>query len=235
MMKNIKKTILVAAFFLAYSVCVGQQEKSQLDSVSIKKILYHSLVCDQISILPYYYINTFDNYYLQFDKFRYYKSKKLRLHTKPYSPKESNYDVYSVQLFKFYGFGGDGPYYVLTIDECYDCLHVQIKEDIWVRLSGFTESDIKLVLDYVINDQNLTMDDIKYMIDCWRQGDELFNELDWDCLIDGYLTNDLRRKCYMSWTKIDAAVNLGLKAQDPRELDNYASFSTDYPLCGSLK
>lgn len=230
---NIKKTILVAVFFTACNVCNAQQAEAQLDSITIKKTLYHSLVCDnKICKYPGGYVSQFDNYYSNFEKFRYFKSKKLRLQVSPYSRVESNFDVYYVQLFKFYG-GPDKPYYVLTIDNCRG-LHFELKDDVWVRLTGYTESDIKLLFDYMINDQRLTMDDIRYMIDCWRKGDEMFAELDWDCLIDGYLKNDTRQDCYFSWAKINTLTSIYSTSWHPRYENRYSSFSTDFILCGVL-
>lgn len=229
----IKKSIF---FSISLYVCFAgnsQQIEQQLDSSLVKKLLYHSFVCDRKYALPDNYVIQFDNYYSDFEKFRYFKSEKLELHISPYSRRESRADVYSIQLFKYYG-QPDEPYFVLKIERCQN-IYFHLDEDVWIRVSGFSESDIKLLFDFWGKDQKLTIEDIRNMVDSWQQGDGMFNEVDWDCLIDGYLTNNIKRKCYLSWSKVNLEASVYGTDICPSILDLHSSFSESHPLCGMLR
>ena len=208
---NIKRIILSVICAFTYLSGNSQQLEPQTDSLTIKKMLYHSMVCDSRCIYPDNYVIQFNGYYSNFERFTYLTSKKLYLHTKPYSPSESDLDVYSVQLYKFYT-DSQEPYFVLKFDRCRS-LYFELAEDVWLRLTGFSESYVKLLFDYLTKDCKLKMNDIKYMINTWKHGDDMFDEINWDCLIDGYLKNDTNRECFLSWTKINAEAFAVLRAK----------------------
>lgn len=230
---NIKRIILSVICVFTYLSGNCQQLEPQSDSLAIKKMLYHSMICDTKCTLPDDYAIQFNGYCSNFERFTYQTSKKLYLHTKPYSPSESNLDVYSVQLYKFYT-DSQEPYFVMKFDRCRS-LYFELAEDVWLRLTGFFESDVKLMFDYLTKDRKLKMNDIRYMINSWRHGDDMFNEVNWDCLIDGYLKNDTNRECFLSWTKIRAEASIQSPSKNNRTQNLYASFSTNYPLCGILR
>ena len=230
---NIRRLIVIVVFILAKWSSYGQQTNQDSDSIILKKILYHSMVCDNKHSIPWYYMVAFDTYYSSFENFSFFMSKKLQLHTKPYTNRESTVDVYSVQLFKFY-MDSSQPYYILKIDGCVS-LHFELLDDVWIRIAGFSESDLKLLFDFWTKNSKLTIKDIQYMINSWQEGDELFTELDWDCLLEGYLKNNPKQDCYLSWSKALAiACVWGLDARYYRD-QMYASFSTKNPLFGFLR
>lgn len=227
---NTKKSIILLCMMLSLTIIHGHQ----IDSISIKKILYHSYVCDQRCMWPYYYILQFDNYISDFEKFEVVSTPKLRFHTSPYSRREGEHDVYYIQLFKFVV--NDFPYYVLAIDDCLD-RGLFLRDEVWLRLSGFVESDIKLFFDYLMMNQELgfTMEKIRSMIVDWCAGDDMFGELDWECLIKGYLSNNPQGRCYRSWSKLFNSIVNHVSDRQIEDQEINSTFSTQYPMIGMFR
>lgn len=113
-------------------------------------------------------------------------------------------------------------YYVLKVDECRTPAFA-LSHDIWVRITGFSESDIKIFIDYIIK-QGLTIDEFKSMIYDWCIRDSMFNELDWDCLIEGYISGDLKKECYISWSKLAIVTSVATSHMRPEDVDIYMLF-----------
>ena len=66
------------------------------------------------------------------------------------------------------------------------------------------------------------------MVELWRSSDEMFSEIDWDCIMKGYFKNNTHSNCFFSGS------NMLYSARFFDEKDNvYADFSKR-PLSGTL-
>lgn len=161
-----------------------------------KKILYLSCLLDDVSLNGYSPEELINRYVYYADSsyrnFNYKSSKLLSLH---FSNNELiKHDEYSVQLYKIPR--KHYPYYVLYFNSTTSTSN-SFWNILWIRVSGYTENDIKIFFDGLL-ETGMNLDDIKDMVGVWRKNDELFDELDWDCLIDGYELNNTQRDCYIS-------------------------------------
>lgn len=161
-----------------------------------KKNLYISYLIDEVSFNSYPIDYLFDTFVgkveSNYNDFAYECSEPLELHF-------SNnvfvlHDKYTVQLFKI-------PkryfsYYLLRFNSS-SSITYNYSDVLWIRVSGYTENDLKIFIDGLI-DKGMTIEAIRSMINLWCQQDSLFDELDWDCLLEGYEKNDTHRKCYVS-------------------------------------
>ena len=187
--------IVLIAFFLQLpnaQHCLAQKKHLEEE----KKILFLSCLIDETTLKGYYIDDIFEKIVKKpksdYQNFKYIASKRLFLHY--FGHDDNDKDVYSVQLFKIpqeYA-----SYYVLRFESTKNHV-IQFWDTVWIRVSGYTESDLKLFFDELLK-KGMTMNRIKSMIDIWRKEDPLFDELDWDCLIDGYTNNKTDGKCYKS-------------------------------------
>ena len=67
----------------------------------------------------------------------------------------------------------------------------------WIRISGYRECDLKVFFD-ALKKRGLSNREISEMVDLWRNSNELFREIDWDCLMNGYFKNNTHSNCYVS-------------------------------------
>lgn len=185
---------IVCLFIMFYTVDSFAQK--QYDTV--KKILYMSYIMDEVSLnshsLELMFNSLVTDSDTSFKDFYYESSEQLELHF--FNDESFNRDKYTVQLFKipreFY------PYYVLYFNSS-TSFFFSFWDNLWIRASGFAENDLKLFFDG-LQEIGMSMDRIKAMINIWRKRDPLFNELDWNCLIEGYESNDTQKECYVSHT-----------------------------------
>lgn len=179
-------------FILFYPL--GSFAQKQYDN--IKKILYLSYLIDDISLNSHPLELMFNSLVIyadsSFNDFYYESSEQLELHF--FNDDSNNSDKYTIQLFKipreFH------PYYVLYFNSS-TSFFFSFWDNLWIRASGYAENDLKLFFDG-LQEMGMSLDRIKAMINIWRENDSLFNELDWDCLIEGYETNDTQKECFVS-------------------------------------
>lgn len=164
-------------------------------SESVKKMLYLSVIFDNAN---YEYENVetaFENITSveKYNQFCYQSSKILDVYT---SEKiKDKYHKYRVCLLKIPTKVGV-PYYVLWMLPC-QTLDFSFDSDLWIRISGYRENDIKVFLEG-LQKQGINIEKIKKMIDSWKSGDSMFSEIDWDCLLEGYQTNNTQSDCFIS-------------------------------------
>lgn len=215
--KNIFVTILLI-IFLSINICNAQDKT--------KAFLFLSVFCEESG---FYYersvdiVNVFDSIY---EKFSYECTKPIEI---PVSPNARDalmdYEKYTIQLFKIRSIYNPA-YYVLRLSSC-DTYKFSFSEELWIRISGYRESDLKVFFD-ALNKRGLKKTEILEIVDLWRNSDEMFREIDWDCLMKGYFNNNTHSSCYVSGANIRYKVRY-LGGED----DIYAVFSKKI-LAGTL-
>lgn len=78
--------------------------------------------------------------------------------------------------------------------------------ELWLRLGGYVENDVNLLFDY-LKKIGLKNRHIKQMLKEWTIQEGVFSNIDWVCLFEGYLKNDLTRECFISIFYIEANAN----------------------------
>ena len=85
------------------------------------------------------------------------------------------------------------PYYMLRIrnpDNKY--------EEVWYRLGGFRDNDIVVLFEGLLDNWAKNRKDLIQLTKLWSQRHPLFQELDWECLIVGYLKREPVCDCFLS-------------------------------------
>lgn len=188
------KYIMIICFFALpnIQICYAQKNNSEEE----KKILFLSCLLDETSLNGYYLDGKFDllvnDTKSNYKSFKYKASKCLNLHY--WGNEEYGKDIYSVQLFKINQ--EYASYYVLKFESTKNTV-VHFWDTVWIRIAGYTECDLKIFFDRLLQ-KGMSMNRICSMIDIWRKSDPLFDELDWGCLINGYLNDKTEGECYKS-------------------------------------
>ena len=191
-----------------------------------KAFLFLSVFCEESD--SYYeqsadIIKRFDTLY---ENFTYECTKPLAIPTSRFI-KDSlmDYEKYTIQLFKIKR-TRIPSYYIMRIASC-DTYLFSFPEELWIRICGYRESDLKVFFD-ALKKRGVTNNEISEMVESWCDANELFREIDWNCLMNGYFKNDTHSSCYASGS------NIWYKARYLGEKnDIYAVFSSK-PLAGIL-
>lgn len=173
---------------------LAQKEKDDI----AKKILYLSLITDEVSFSSQVLDDVFNQYVIdseqKYDQFQYKSSGEIiqRFSNTDYT----KHDKYIIELYKF--ILGQNAYYVLRFNSS-NTMQLQFKyfEDLWIRVSGFSVSDIKIFFDN-LKERGLSSEKLKSIVHSWHEIHPLFKELDWDCILEGYENNDTHRECFIS-------------------------------------
>lgn len=185
--------IVISVFFSIMFVTGTVKAQSNIDD-NTKKILYLSLVIDEVSLNSYNLNNTFDllvnNVEEEYKDFEYETSGEIAHNFSTYGNPSH---IYFVQLYKL---KNGNPYYVLRFNSS-KSLRYKFFDDLWIRISGYSVSDLKVFFDKLI-EMGMTMEKLKTMVAEWQEKDTLFKELDWGCLLEGYEKNDTQQDCYIS-------------------------------------
>ena len=144
--------------------------------------------------------------------------------------KESDYS-YKIQLFKIETHPIISKYYILYVKACFPT-EFNFQHDLWLRVYGFRENDLKIFFD-ALREQGISKKDIKKMVNDWSNSDSLFNEIDWECLLKGYFSNNTHCDCYISNAYWEYWSLYAGERQDALKRDIYSKFST-IPLGGRI-
>lgn len=215
--KNIISAVLLS-ITLSTNLCNAQDKT--------KAFLFLSVFCEESD--SYYELSAdivkrFDSIY---ENFSYECTKPLVIPVDTFhrDPLKS-YEKYTIQLFKIRS-SHTPAYYILRLSSC-DTYKFSFPEELWIRISGYRESDLKVFFD-ALRKRGLKKKEIIDMVNQWRNADEMFCELDWDCLLKGYFKNITCYSCYVSGANIRyKACYLG------EDNDIYAVFSKK-TLAGTL-
>lgn len=136
--------------------------------------------------------------------------------------------LHSIQLFKIKTNSNYPPYYVLKINPSQNVEFAYYTE-LWLRISGFYENDIKIFFDNLLT-QGMSYIDIQRMIEVWCDSNPMFQEIQWDCLFDGYKNNNTQKDCYLSNEMLFYSARNTIHGY----FDTHAIFSR-IPLSGRIK
>ena len=212
--------IFIIIMTLCINLCMAQNE-------NMKAFLFLSVFCEESDSNYEQSAQIINDIQDHYNKFSYKSTKPLVIPVDTFSCDSlKSYEKYTIQLFKIQRNTFIPPYYILRVTSC-DTYRFSFSEELWIRLSGYRESDIKVFFD-ALRKQGLKKREIVDMVNQWRKTDELFRELDWDCLLKGYFKNNTCSSCYISGANIYYKARYG-----GREDDIYAVFS-EKPLAGSL-
>lgn len=202
------------------NICVAQGK-------DIKAFLFLSIFCEESNSYLEGSAQRLKDIQKLYENFSYECTRPLVIPVDTFSCDSlKSYEKYTIQLFKIQRNTFIPSYYILRVTSC-DTYRFSFSEELWIRLSGYRESDIKVFFD-ALRKQGLKKREIVDMVNQWRKTDELFRELDWDCLLKGYFKNNTCSSCYIS------GANIYYKARFGRmEDDIYADFSKR-PLSGTL-
>ncbi len=185
---------LIILFSLLSNTPYSFAQKDRLEKE--KKILFLSCLIDETSLNGCPLDSTFDywvnNVKSEYQSFGFEASKRLNLHY--WGSDEYDRDVYSVQLFKIPQ--ENISYYVLRFESTNNIV-VHFWDTVWIRVSGYTECDLKIFFDRLIQ-KGMSIDRIRSMINVWCKEDPMFDEVDWNCLINGYIQGKPEGDCYRS-------------------------------------
>ena len=217
------KSIFIAvllSIILSTNLCNAQEDKT-------KAFLFLSVFCEEAN--SYFeqsadFIKEFHTWYDNFS-YEYTNPAEIPVDTIWHDSLQS-YEKYTIQLFKIKKSSHSPIYYILKISSC-DTYRFSFPETLWIRLSGYRESDIKVFLD-ALRKQGLKKREIIEMVNQWCISDEMFREIDWDCLLKGYYKNNTHSDCFVSGANIRYKMRYW-----GQESDIYAIFSKK-PLAGTL-
>lgn len=189
---SITSIIIFLSLVLVQNHLTAQNKEKELT----KRILYLSYITDEVSLNTYTFDYIFNKMVANADSFyndfQYESTEPLHLH---FTNREEIYtDKYTVQLFKIHQLFQS--YYILSFNSS-SSLRNSFSGTLWIRVAGYIENDLKVFLDS-LREKGMSMEEIRSMIELWCQKDSLFDELDWNCLVDGYEQNNTNADCYIS-------------------------------------
>lgn len=192
MYKKIIGALLINLGLFA-NICNAQDDNT-------KSFLFLSVFCEEADT---YYEQSSDilkRFNSLYENFSYECTKPITIPvSKIKQDSLMDYEKYNIQLFKIRK-SHIPSYYIMRLFAC-DTYKFSFREDIWIRISGYKESDLKVFFDALIK-RGMKKLEIQEMVDIWRNSDEMFREIDWDCLMDGYYNNNTHFSCYVSGTNL---------------------------------
>lgn len=189
---TIKNPFLVYLFYILFipNICHSQDD-------STKAFLFMSIYGEESDL---YYESSIDNvkeFIERYDMFKYDCTPILEIPVSEYrhDPMQ-DYEKYKIQLFRIQTSSQLRPYYVLKMYSCNTILF-SLPETIWLRVSGYKECDFKIFFD-ALKRQGMRINDFKIMVNQWMLSHKMFEEIDWDCILNGYRKNNTHGDCYLS-------------------------------------
>lgn len=214
---DIKKRLFISLISAVsiVNLCTAQDD-------NLKSFLYLSVFCQKL-----FSYETANEVVCGFDRrysdFSFKCTKPIEI---PVSEFLNDSEKYTIQLFKIVTDTLSPSYYILKFGPCIT-FRLSFKETLWIRISGYRESDIKVFFD-ALKKQGLSKKEIMSMVELWCKEDELFQEIDWKCIMHGYIKNNTHSDCFLS----DANIWYYLRYHG-EEKDLYSIFS-EKPLAGSI-
>ena len=202
------------------NICFAQKD-------NLKPFLFLSVFCEESTIFPENSADIVKDFYKYYNDFTYNCTEALIIPVDTFFLDSlRDYEKYVIRLFRIRRNTFSPPYYVLKMNPC-STYRFSIPDTLWIRISGYQKSDIKIFFD-ALRKQGMSKKDLLAMINNWCSSDEMFREIDWSCIMKGYYKNDTHSNCYLS----RALLLRGAYYLDLKE-DYYAVFSKK-PLAGTL-
>ena len=188
-------TIIKAFFFILFmAACRNDLSCQQQISENDKKIVYLSYLLDEVSLnsrsIDLLFEKISSNSF--YDSFQINASEILLMNY--FEGTKFIPDNYTIQLFKIPAL--ETSYYLLKF-ESKQSMHYTFWDTLWLRVSGYTLCDLKIFFDK-LQEKGMSVEQIHSMVSSWCKKDDMFGELDWECLLDGYEKGETDNACYLS-------------------------------------
>lgn len=180
--------LLTASLF--GNICRAQDDNT-------KAFLFLSVFCEKSDFYFEQSAEIINQFHTRYENFSYEYTNPAEIVVDTFfcdSP--TNYEKYTIQLFKIKTGSLVPSYYILKISSC-DTYKFSFPGTLWIRLSGYRECDIKVFFD-ALRKQGLKKREIIEMVHQWCNSHEMFREIDWDCLLKGYFKNNTQSTCFAS-------------------------------------
>lgn len=168
--------------------------RNTLDTVQLTNPVYLSYLLDEVSLNSHRIDLLFEDIVStsSYDNFLFQASKSVYLNY--FEGTKLIPDNYTIQLFKIPA--SETSYYLLKF-ESKQSKHYTFLTTLWIRVSGYTLSDLKIFFDK-LQEKGMSLKQIHSMVSNWCEADDMFSELDWECLLDGYEKGETTNVCYLS-------------------------------------
>lgn len=148
-----------------------------------------------------------------YDYLNYEKTSKIIL----YKPEKSDSIMgeYQIRMYKIFSENSENQ-------SRYLIWYKDFTSEVWLRSAGYVENDLHLLFKY-FRKQKFSKSEVKGMIEEWKAADEMFNELNWDCLFKAYLKGNIKYKydCFKSVFYIRAIdISIGFDPVTDKELNS---------------
>lgn len=180
---------LLLSIILSINLCHSQEKNT-------KAFLFLSIFCEESYSYYEQSANVVKDFYSLYERFTYESTNPIDIPVSSFIMDSlKDYEKYTIQLFKIRS-SHNPSYYILRLYSC-NTYKFSFPEDLWIRISGYRECDLKVFFD-ALKKRGLSNREISEMVDLWRNSNELFREIDWDCLMNGYFKNNTHSNCYVS-------------------------------------
>lgn len=224
----IRIDMLKKIYIVAMMLCMNQSINTCMaQDNDIKAFLFLSIFCEESDFCFEGSAQRIMDFQSNYETFSYECTKPLVIPIDTFfCDSLKSYEKYTIQLFKIHRNSFIPTYYILRVVSC-DTYRFSFSEELWIRICGYRESDLKVFFD-ALRRQGLKKKEISNIIALWCNSDEMFREIDWDCLMEGYNKKNTHTSCYKSGSNIYYKARHG-----GREDDIYAVFSKK-PIAGTL-
>ncbi len=189
---NTKRLHIVVLLFASL---YGNMSRAQYDNT--KAFLFLSVFCEEANSYFEQSADFIKEFHTWYDNFSYECTTPIEIPVDTiWRDSLQSYEKYTIQLFKINKSSHSPIYYTLKISSC-NTYRFSFTGTLWIRLSGYRESDIKVFFD-ALRKQGVKKREIVEMVKQWCNSDEMFRELNWDCLLKGYFKNNTHFSCYIS-------------------------------------
>jgi len=182
----VKFKILILIFILTSLQVLGQDKEDV--SEDVKMLLFSSAEFDALRATNSDFENMIFVLQNHFDNFNYTYSDNLELSMPVH--KDGITWNYEIRIYKL-------PNINSEMQARWLIRYEELGSEIWIRASGYIVNDLKVFFDY-LKRHRVCNRKIKQIIKEWCNSSSLFNELNWDCLFDGYRKNNVKADCFKS-------------------------------------
>lgn len=131
-------------------------------------------------------------------------------------------DFYTLQIFKINSENSRSvSRYLLK--------YVDFDGEVWLRVSGYIENDMKLFFDF-LREKGVKKKHLMKVVEEWRDSNSIFKEVDFSCLLDGYYNNRTTGDCFIAVAYVNLLdLSIGF---DPLGENNINAIFSRVPLLG---
>jgi hypothetical protein len=142
-------------------------------------------------------------------------------------PDKENIEYYKYQI-KIYKLPNDNS----ESQDRYLLHYKDISSNVRLRLAGYVENDMKVLFKY-LESKSINKKQLKKLIKDWANLNDLFSEVNLDCILEGYFKNSTKSDCFKAVYYIE--VNDFTIGNVPLEKNELNSCFSRIPLYGYFK